>query len=160
MRFYRLLYDDANLALAVETPDGSLVDLTSIDPDLTEIEDLALASSLSGITIDEAARNLIDAGDGDSLDLEAIVDGLEGARLELGPVPGQAVRPARGVGGRRDLQDERDGAQAREQDTGHLLAGLRGGAAGDLHEGDAREVRRALRGHWGQGGLRVERAGA
>ena len=52
MRFYRLLYDDANLALAAETPDGSLVDLTSIDPDLTEIEDLALASSLSGITID------------------------------------------------------------------------------------------------------------
>ncbi len=81
MRFYRLLYDDANLALAVETPDGSLVDLTSIDPDLTEIEDLALASSLSGVMIDEAARNLIDGGGGDSLDLKAIVDGSR-ARAE------------------------------------------------------------------------------
>ena len=74
MRFYRLLYDDANLALAVETPGGALVDLTSIDPDLTEIEDLALASSLSGISIDEAARSLVEAGDGDTLDLEAITD--------------------------------------------------------------------------------------
>ena len=85
MRFYRLLTEGANLALAVETPDGSLVDLTSIDPDLTEIEDLALASSLSGITIDEAARNLIEAGDGDSLDLKAIVDGSRERGANSGP---------------------------------------------------------------------------
>ena len=85
MRFYRLLYDDANLALAVETPDGGLVDLTSIDPDLTEIEDLALASSLSGITIDEAARNLVEAGDGDTLDLKAIVDGSRERESTPGP---------------------------------------------------------------------------
>ena len=75
MRFYRLLYDDANLALAVETPDGSLVDLTSIDPDLTEVEDLALAASLSGVSIDEVTRNLVGPGDGDVLDLESIVEG-------------------------------------------------------------------------------------
>ena len=75
MRFYRLLYDDANLTLAVETPDGSLVDLTSIDPDLTEIEDLALAASLSGVSIDEVTRNLVGSGDGDALDLDAIVEG-------------------------------------------------------------------------------------
>ncbi len=75
MRFYRLLHEDANLALAVETPDGSLVDLTSIDPDLAEIEDLALASSLSGISIDEAARNLVEAGDGDVLDLDQVMEG-------------------------------------------------------------------------------------
>ena len=85
MRFYRLLTEGANLALAVETPDGSLADLTSIDPDLTEIEDLALASSLSGITIDEAARNLIEAGDGDSLDLKAIVDGSRERGVNSGP---------------------------------------------------------------------------
>ncbi len=74
MRFYRLLHEDANLALAVETPEG-LVDLTSIDPDLADIEDLALASSLSGITIDEVARNLVEAGDGDVLDLDAVMEG-------------------------------------------------------------------------------------
>lgn len=85
MRFYRLLYDDANLALAVETPDGSLVDLTSIDPDLADIEDLALASSLSGITIDEVARNLVEAGDGDVLDLEAIVEGSRERDSNAGP---------------------------------------------------------------------------
>ena len=73
MRFYRLLHEDANLALAVETPEG-LVDLTSIDPDLADIEDLALASSLSGITIDEVARNLVEAGDGDVLDLDAVME--------------------------------------------------------------------------------------
>ena len=85
MRFYRLLYDDANLALAVETPDGALVDLTSIDPDLTEIEDLALASSLSGISIDDAARSLIEAGDGDTLDLEAITDASRERSSGSGP---------------------------------------------------------------------------
>ena len=112
MRFYRLLSEDANLTLAVETPGGSLVDLTSIDPDLTEIEDLALASSLSDVTIDEAARNLIDTGDGDHLDLEAVVDGSRARAGDLsadrpisvaGPYLDRPLRPARGLGGRRDL---------------------------------------------------------
>ncbi len=67
MKLYRLLNDDADLSLAVETDDGALIDLTSIDPDLNEVEDLALASSLSGVGMDEIAQRLIDTGEGETL---------------------------------------------------------------------------------------------
>ena len=74
MKFYRLLDDEADLALAVEADDGLLIDLTSIDPDLAEIEDLALAASLSGAAIDEIAQRLLDSGNGETLDLAPIIE--------------------------------------------------------------------------------------
>ena len=43
MRYYRLTGDDGETRLAAEVEDDVLYDLTSIDEDLTEVDDLAAA---------------------------------------------------------------------------------------------------------------------
>jgi len=108
LRYYRLMSTDGGHRLAVEVQDGTLADLTSIDDDLTGVNDLALTASLSGASIDDVARNILSKGYEVEYDLEDVVtDSRNGAG---GRVAGQAARPARGMGGRRNLQDERDGS--------------------------------------------------
>ena len=75
MRYYRLTGDDGEPRLAVEVEDEVLHDLTSIDEDLTEIDQLASAASLSGSAIDDLARTLLDAGEADTHDLSQLLDG-------------------------------------------------------------------------------------
>ena len=74
MRYYRLTGDDGEPRLAVEVEDDVLHDLTSIDEDLTEIDQLASAASLSGSAIDDLARALLDAGEADTHDLPQLLD--------------------------------------------------------------------------------------
>ena len=87
MRYYRLIGEGEEPVLTVEREPGVLVDLTSIDAGLSDIEDLALAASLTGLTIDEVANRLLDAGDGETLNLdEVLADSREGAgglRLDI-----------------------------------------------------------------------------
>ena len=74
MRYYKLVANDGDSVLAVEREEGVLSDLTSLDEDLTEVEELALAASLSGLGIDELATRLLDSGQADSYDLSTITD--------------------------------------------------------------------------------------
>ena len=74
MRYYRLATADGEQMLTVETRDGVLSDLTSIDDDLTEIEDLALSASISKVEIDELAMRVLDSGVAVTYDLKEIVD--------------------------------------------------------------------------------------
>ena len=74
MRFYRLLGTDGDSRLAVETVDGVLADLTSIDEDLTDLENLAMAASLSGLDLDQLTAALLDSGEPDTYDLASIVE--------------------------------------------------------------------------------------
>ena len=87
MKYYRLIGEGEEPVLTVEREPGVLVDLTSIDADLTDIEDLALAASLTGLTIDEVAVRLLDSGDGDTLDLDQVMtdssEGTGGMRLDI-----------------------------------------------------------------------------
>ena len=64
MRYYTLQSDDGDIRLIAETADGAALDMTSADPDLTELADLVLAASLTGMTIDEVAEGVLDAGGG------------------------------------------------------------------------------------------------
>ena len=75
MRYYRLTDDDGEPRLAVEVEDEVLHDLTSIDEDLTEVDQLASAASLSGSAIDDLARAVLDAGEADTHDLSQLLDG-------------------------------------------------------------------------------------
>ncbi|MFQ5933415.1 MAG: fumarylacetoacetate hydrolase, partial [Dehalococcoidia bacterium] len=80
MRYYKLVSTDGDSVLAVEREEGVLSDLTSLDEDLTEVEELALAASLSGLGIDELATRLLDSDPADSYDLSTItVDSRQGA---------------------------------------------------------------------------------
>ncbi len=74
MRYYKLITSEGDTRLTVETAEGVLSDLTSVDEDLTEIDDLALASALSGPTIDELATRILESGQPDEYDLTQIMD--------------------------------------------------------------------------------------
>ena len=60
MKYFRLVASNGDSVLAVETADGVLSDLTSLDGELTEIEDLALASYLSGVDMDTLTSRLLE----------------------------------------------------------------------------------------------------
>ena len=83
MRYYRLTADDGEPRLAVEVEDDVLHDLTSIDEDLTEIDQLASAATLSGSTIDDLARAVLSAGDADTHDLPQLLDDSRDGSGEL-----------------------------------------------------------------------------
>ena len=75
MKYYRLVGGDGSLRLAVETQEGVLTDLTSLDEDLTDLEDLAMAASLADITIDTLAERIMISGQPEAYRLSDIVDG-------------------------------------------------------------------------------------
>ena len=62
MRYYTLLSNDGDARLIVEDDRGVAMDLTSLDPDVTDLADLLLASSLSGMSVDEIANLTLETG--------------------------------------------------------------------------------------------------
>ncbi len=74
MRYFRLTADNGEPRLAVEVEDDVLYDLTSIDEDVTEVDDLASAASLSGTTIDDLARAVLGGGQADTYDLPQLYE--------------------------------------------------------------------------------------
>ena len=74
MRYYSIISADGDSRLAVEPLDGTLVDVTSLQPELTELEDLALAAALSGGSIDDITARILGSGDADRFDLAELMD--------------------------------------------------------------------------------------
>ncbi len=74
MHYYALVSNDGEARLIVETPQHLALDLTSLDPDLTDLADLILASTLSGASIDEIADRILETGDADRFDLGEVFD--------------------------------------------------------------------------------------
>lgn len=83
MKYYSLIGPDGDARLAVETQDGVLADLTSVHNELEMLEDLALAATLSGQSIDSLALQIIDGGAPDEYSLDEIVGGDGDAVLDL-----------------------------------------------------------------------------
>ena len=84
MKYYRLFSSGGEPILAVETDDGVLSDLTSVAEDITEVEDLALAASLSGTALDAVASNILQSGEPETYDLSDVVDQSRDGTGELG----------------------------------------------------------------------------
>lgn len=74
MRYYTLLSNDGDARLIVETDRGVAMDLTSLDPDVTDLSDLLLASSLSGMSVDEISSLTLETGSADRFDLNEVMD--------------------------------------------------------------------------------------
>ncbi|MAF52243.1 MAG: fumarylacetoacetate hydrolase [SAR202 cluster bacterium] len=74
MRYYALISTDGDSRLTVEPQDGLLLDLTSVDPDLTDLEDLALAAALTRTDVDGVASGILESGDADRFDLGEVMD--------------------------------------------------------------------------------------
>lgn len=73
MRYYALTANDGDARLVAETADAAL-DLTSVEPELTDVADLLLASWLTGETVDEIARGILESGSADRFDLAEVMD--------------------------------------------------------------------------------------
>ena len=86
MKYYRLSDQYGNLSLAVETGENMLEDLTSIEDDLDDIADLARTSALTGITIDDIARAILDSGSAEQIYLDQVIESSrtgEGLRIDI-----------------------------------------------------------------------------
>lgn len=83
MKYYRLISAEDGNRLAVETQEGVLTDLTSLDEDLTNLEELASAASISGYTIDEITERLMESGQPDIIHLEDVLDSSNESGYQL-----------------------------------------------------------------------------
>ena len=73
LKYYRLSDQYGNLSLAVETGENVLEDITSIEDDLDDISDLARTSSLTGISIDDIVRTILDSGSAEQIKLDELM---------------------------------------------------------------------------------------
>jgi 2-dehydro-3-deoxy-D-arabinonate dehydratase len=74
MKFYRLIDAAGSQRLAVEDGDGQLHDLTSVDEDIIDVEELVRASSLSGVGIDALTGRLLEKTSAEAHDLAQIIE--------------------------------------------------------------------------------------
>ena len=73
LKYYRLSDQYGNLSLAVETGENVLEDITSIEDDLDDISDLARTSALTGISIDDIVRTILDSGSAEQIKLDELM---------------------------------------------------------------------------------------
>jgi len=73
LKYYRLSDQYGNLSLAVETGENVLEDITSIEDDLDDISDLARTSALTGISIDDIVRTILDSGSAEKIKLDELM---------------------------------------------------------------------------------------
>ena len=79
MRYYRLTNVDGDTVIGVEAEPGRVTVLTDIKPDVTDIRDLVLVASVTGMSMDEIARALLaEGGEPESIDLDELLDGTRG----------------------------------------------------------------------------------
>ena len=83
MKYYSLIGVDGGTSLAVEAREGVLADLTSVHHDLEALEDLALASTLSGQSIDALAQRIMDGGNPEQYSLAEIMSGESDVVLDM-----------------------------------------------------------------------------
>ena len=61
-----------------------LEDITSIEDDLDDIADLARTSALTGISIDDIARTILDSGSAEQIYLDKVIESTrEGGDLRI-----------------------------------------------------------------------------
>ena len=70
MRYFRLVSAQGDLRIAVEVDEGVLSDITSVDEDISQIDDLAMAEALSGDTIDGVVRRMFSMAQADIVPFE------------------------------------------------------------------------------------------
>jgi hypothetical protein len=83
LKYYQVIGLNGGSRLCTEVAEGVLTDLTSVDEDLTAIDDLALAASLSGTDVDALARAVLESGDPDTYSLSEIVEGSRAGGGEM-----------------------------------------------------------------------------
>ena len=73
MRYYRLVNSAGDVCLSAETGEGLLENLTSVEDDVTDVLDLIKASSITGESIDDLARRILESGNSEQILLSDII---------------------------------------------------------------------------------------
>jgi 2-dehydro-3-deoxy-D-arabinonate dehydratase len=81
MRYYRMTDVDGDTVIGAEIEPERITIVTDTNPDITDISDFMLASTLTGISIDEIARRAVEGSDPETIELEEL---LKGTREEWG----------------------------------------------------------------------------
>ena len=83
MKYYSLIDEDGVARIAVEASEGVLSDLTSVHQELEVLEDLVMAASLSGYSIDEIALQIIEGGAADEYNLDDVLSDESDLALDM-----------------------------------------------------------------------------
>ena len=83
MKYYSLIGADGHAGIAVEAQEGVLSDLTSVHPEIEVLEDLVLAASVSGRSIDDIAQQIVEGGAPEEYSLEEILSGESESALDM-----------------------------------------------------------------------------
>ena len=83
MKYYSLIGADGHAGIAVEAQEGVLSDLTSVHPEIEVLEDLVLAASVSGGSIDDIAQQIVESGAPEEYSLEEILSGESESALDM-----------------------------------------------------------------------------
>ncbi len=81
MKYYKLISANGSSRFAVEHQEGLLADLTSVDENLTGLEVIARAASISGTDIDKIAERIIESGRPQIIKMEDVLDEKSDMRL-------------------------------------------------------------------------------
>ena len=73
MKYYRVLEQFGKIHLCVETSDGVLTSLTSVNDLVNSYEDLLDVADISGITVDNLTKNVLAQGKGVTFDLTELI---------------------------------------------------------------------------------------
>ena len=73
MRYYRIRNTKGIIRLCVEVPNGSLVDLTSLNDEVFDFRHLLSASYITGSTVDTITSHILSNGGGDIYNLEDLI---------------------------------------------------------------------------------------
>jgi len=73
LRYYRLVNSAGDVCLSAETGEGLLENLTSVEDDVTDVLDLIKASSITGESIDDLARRILESGNSEQILLSDII---------------------------------------------------------------------------------------
>ena len=79
MKYYRMTDLDGETVIGVEAEPERVTVLTYIQPDITDIRDIVLAASITGMSMDDVATRLLDeGGDRESVHVGELLDGTRG----------------------------------------------------------------------------------
>ena len=81
MKYYKIISANGSSGFAVEQEEGLLADLTSVDENLSGLEVIARAASLSGVSRDKIAERIIESGQPQILKMEEVLDEKSNMRL-------------------------------------------------------------------------------
>ena len=71
MKYYRLYTQDSKSIIVAEQPDGTFINLTSANPELCSLNQLALSSSIMGITIDDLVNKVINSSNVSQIEFDS-----------------------------------------------------------------------------------------